>query len=137
MYWLKLLTSPESYLPTPTPDPKFFYANKGCNSSDLTYNCSISVHPYFHVLSAFENQNNFTACTLHVQYIQTWHIQYEPLFHFSLNVEILEKRNTFWKFIQQVDYILTCQIQSSPQFSIFSINSRNPGLIVTIHPTSR
>ena len=66
-----LLTSPEGYLPTPTPDPKFFYANKGCNSSDLTYNCSISVHPYFHVLNAFENQNNFTACTLHVQYIQT------------------------------------------------------------------
>ena len=76
MYRLKLLTSPEGYLPTPTPDPKFFYANKGCNSSDLAYNCSISVHPYYHVLSAFENQNNFTACTLHVQYIQTWHIQY-------------------------------------------------------------
>ena len=58
IYRLKLLTSPEGNLPIPTPNPTFFYANKGCNSGDLTYECGISVHPYFHVLSAFENQNN-------------------------------------------------------------------------------
>ena len=33
----------------------------------MQYNC----HPYFHVLSAFENQNNLTADTLHMQYILT------------------------------------------------------------------
>ena len=58
MYRLKLLTSPEGNFPTPIPNPIFFYANKGCNSGDLTYRCGISVHPYFYVLSAFENQNN-------------------------------------------------------------------------------
>ena len=52
MYRLTLLTSPEGNLQTPTLDPKFFYANKGCNSGDLTYKCSIPIHPYFYNLSA-------------------------------------------------------------------------------------
>ena len=44
------------------------------------------------------------------------------IFHFSVNVGILEKRDKFRQFIQQVEYILICQIQSAPQFSIFSTN---------------
>ena len=69
MYRLTLLTSPEGNLQTPTLDPRFFYANKGCNSGDLTYKCSIYILPYFYILSTFENQNNLTARTLHMQYI--------------------------------------------------------------------
>ena len=37
-----------------------------------------------------------------------------PEGNLSLDVEILEKRNKFWQFIQQVEYILRRQIQSSP-----------------------
>ena len=121
MYQLKLLTSPEGYLPTPTPNPKFFYANKGFqfqrSNLQLQYICS-SLFPCFECIrKSTQFHSSYPACTIHPNF--TYPIL-TPIFHFSLNVEILEKRNKFWQFIQQVEYILTCQIQSSPQFPIFS-----------------
>ena len=125
IYRLKLLTSPEGNLPIPTPNPTFFYANKGCNSGDLTYECGIPVHPYFLVLSAFENQTvkQLVPCICKVCQLDISNIDR----YFPFLIE-------FWQFIQHVEYILTCQIQSSPQFSIFWTNLQVDNIITFRYP---
>ena len=116
MYRLTLLTSPEGNLQTPTLDPKFFYANKGCNSGDLTYKCSIPIHPYFYNLSALiKTIQQLVPCICNTSQLDISNI--------NCYVGILEKRNKFFQFIQQVEYI-----QSSTRSSIFiSMNSRKTG----------
>ena len=116
MYRLTLLTSPEGNLQTPTLDPKFFYANKGCNSGDLTYKCSIPIHPYFYNLSALiKTIQQLVPCICNTSQLDISNI--------NCCVGILEKRNKFCQFIQQVEYI-----QSSTRSSIFiSMNSRKTG----------
>ena len=95
MYRLILLTSPQGNLPTPTTNPKFFCANKGCNSGDLTYKCGISVFlfPCFERIRKSKQCNSsYPAYAIHPN---STYLILTAIFHFSLNVGILEKRNKF------------------------------------------
>ena len=87
MYRLKLLTSPEGNLPTPTPIPTFFYANKGCNSGDLTYKCGISVHS--HAFPCFKrirkSKQSNSSYPAYVMYSNLTYPILTAIFHFSLN----------------------------------------------------
>ena len=66
---LKLLTSPEGYLPTPTPNPKLFYANKGFqfqrSNLQLQYICS-SLFPCFECIrKSTQFHSSYPARTIH------------------------------------------------------------------------
>ena len=132
MYRLKLLTSPEGNLPTPTPIPTFFYANKGCNSGDLTYKCGISVHAYFCFERIRKSKQLDSSYPAYAMYLNLTYPIFSILYiyftrYFPFFIE-------FWQFIQQVKYLLTCQFQSSPQFSIFWTNLQVDNIITFPYP---